>query len=199
MQNRMKTMPAQLFRRTLLCSALSLGLVTVADACTRAVYLGAEQQIITARSMDWKDDIETNLWILPKGAQRTGATGENRLATLHLSISDATGDSAIVEYIGGKQVIHHDRNYQVMTNSTPNEPNISSTRWRTVVDHKNLSYFFESALSPNTFWVDVKNIDFNFDKQKAYKLDLGPNQSHSYAGEVSKQFVEHAPFEFLGV
>lgn len=43
--------------------------------------------------------------------------GEERLATLHLSISDATGDSAIVEYIGGKQVIHHSRDYQVMTNS----------------------------------------------------------------------------------
>src|SRR5690606_11597659 len=43
--------------------------------------------------------------------------GEDRLATLHLSISDATGDSAIVEYINGEQVIHHDRKYQVMTNS----------------------------------------------------------------------------------
>ncbi len=43
--------------------------------------------------------------------------GESRLATLHLSMSDASGDSAIIEYIDGKQVIHHDRRYQVMTNS----------------------------------------------------------------------------------
>jgi penicillin V acylase-like amidase (Ntn superfamily) len=43
--------------------------------------------------------------------------GEERLATVHLSVSDATGDSAIIEYIGGKQIIHHDRKYQVMTNS----------------------------------------------------------------------------------
>ena len=43
--------------------------------------------------------------------------GENRLATLHLSMSDASGDSAIVEYINGKQVIHHGREFQVMTNS----------------------------------------------------------------------------------
>jgi choloylglycine hydrolase len=35
--------------------------------------------------------------------------------------------------------------------ATPNEPNISSTRWRTVVDHKRKLYFFESALTPNTF------------------------------------------------
>src|SRR5256885_15276532 len=43
--------------------------------------------------------------------------GENRLTTLHLSMSDASGDSAIVEYINGRQVIHHGREYQVMTNS----------------------------------------------------------------------------------
>ena len=35
----------------------------------------------------------------------------------HFSISETTGDSAIVEYIGGKQIIHHSREYQVMTNS----------------------------------------------------------------------------------
>ena len=43
--------------------------------------------------------------------------GENRLTTLHLSMSDASGDSAIVEYINGRQVIHYGREYQVMTNS----------------------------------------------------------------------------------
>src|SRR5690606_24846646 len=43
--------------------------------------------------------------------------GENRLATLHLSLSDASGDSAIIEYIDGKQVIHDSRAYQLMTNS----------------------------------------------------------------------------------
>lgn len=41
----------------------------------------------------------------------------SRFATLHLAISDATGDSAIFEYLGGKLTVHHDRSYQVMTNS----------------------------------------------------------------------------------
>lgn len=36
---------------------------------------------------------------------------------LHLSISDATGDSAIIEYVHGKQVIYHDKKYQVLANS----------------------------------------------------------------------------------
>jgi penicillin V acylase-like amidase (Ntn superfamily) len=37
-------------------------------------------------------------------------------ASVHLAIEDSTGDSAIIEYIGGKPVIHHGRQYQVMTN-----------------------------------------------------------------------------------
>ena len=37
--------------------------------------------------------------------------------TVHLSLSDPSGDSAILEYLNGKLVIHHGRQYQVMTNS----------------------------------------------------------------------------------
>jgi len=37
-------------------------------------------------------------------------------STLHLAMEDASGDSAIVEYIGGKPVVHHGRQYQIMTN-----------------------------------------------------------------------------------
>lgn len=36
---------------------------------------------------------------------------------VHLSLSDASGDSAIFEYIDGKLVIHHGKQFQVMTNS----------------------------------------------------------------------------------
>ena len=191
--------------------------------------------------------------------------GEKRLATLHLSISDAMGDSAIIEYINGKQVIHHGRQYQVMTNSptfdqqlalnsywkqiggttmlpgtnrasdrfarasfyinaipknatpdhslasvfsvirntsvpfglnTEEEPNISSTRWRTVVDHKRGLYFFESAVSPNVFWVDLKEINFKDGQTK--KLELGPDQSMTYAGKANASFKVTKPFEFLG-
>ncbi len=39
-------------------------------------------------------------------------TGEP--GTVHLAISDESGDSAIFEYIDGKLVIHHGRQYQVM-------------------------------------------------------------------------------------
>ena len=51
----------------------------LANACTRAVYLGVNGIVITARSMDWKSDIETNLWIFPRGMARTGETGANTI------------------------------------------------------------------------------------------------------------------------
>lgn len=36
--------------------------------------------------------------------------------TVHLAIEDVSGDSAIVEYVGGKPVVHHGREYRIMTN-----------------------------------------------------------------------------------
>lgn len=44
------------------------------------------------------------------------AEARGRKATVHLAIEDASGDSAIVEFIGGKPVIHHGRDYRIMTN-----------------------------------------------------------------------------------
>ncbi len=37
-------------------------------------------------------------------------------ASVHLAIEDATGDSAILEYIEGELVVHHGREFQIMTN-----------------------------------------------------------------------------------
>ncbi len=343
---------------TAMLVSTSMLVSSAAQACTRFVYLGANDQVITARSMDWKVDVGTNLWVFPRGMKRSGEAGPNsiqwtskygsviasaydvsttdgmneaglvanvlwlvessypkydgktpglslaawaqyvldnfatvqeavdalakepftivtanvpgeqRLATLHLSLSDSSGDSAIVEYIDGKQVIHHSRSYQVMTNSpifteqlalneywkqiggtvmlpgtnrasdrfarasfyvnaipkaenpveaiasvfsvirnvsvpfgitTPDQPNISSTRWRTVADHKRKLYFFESALTPNIFWVDLTKLDFSASTGKVMKLDLGPNQTHIYSGMADDQFKETKPFKFLGL
>jgi choloylglycine hydrolase len=191
--------------------------------------------------------------------------GTNKFATVHLSISDASGDSAILEYINGKLVIHHDPAYTVMTNDpaydkqlaiakywenipgknflpgsvtasdrfvrakffigaipqTDNTrvavagvlsvirnvsvpygfeiegfPNLSTTRWRAVADQKNLVYYFETALTPNTFWVDLKQIDFS-EKAKVKKLDLSDNKT--YAGEASKEFKNAKAFQFIGL
>jgi penicillin V acylase-like amidase (Ntn superfamily) len=191
-------------------TAMLTGLMTIPIVlgCTRAVYLGPEDLVLTGRNMDWLNDMESNLWVFPRGIERDGAAGPNSIrwtskygsigvgvwdiaiadgmnekglvanmlylteatfptpasddkrqplslslwaqymldnfatvaeavntmrqepfyiiptrspdgkpGTLHLSISDETGDSAIFEYIDGKLNIHHNRDYQVMTNS----------------------------------------------------------------------------------
>jgi choloylglycine hydrolase len=56
----------------------------------------------------------------------------------HIAIADATGDSAIFEYIKGNLVIHHDRKYTVMTNSPP----------------------FDQQLAINIYWNDVGGLHF---------------------------------------
>ncbi len=50
-----------------------------ADACTRAVYLGPEGQVVTGRSMDWQEDMHTNLWIFPRGMARDGGLDQGAL------------------------------------------------------------------------------------------------------------------------
>lgn len=53
---------------------------------------------------------------LMKGMQPVMVSVDGKKSTVHLAIEDATGDSAIIEYIGGKPVVHHGRQYRVMTN-----------------------------------------------------------------------------------
>ncbi len=51
----------------------------------------------------------------------------------HLSIADASGDSAIFEYLDGKLVIHHGRQYTVMTNSPSYDQQLAlDAYWQTV-------------------------------------------------------------------
>ncbi|GGP17700.1 linear amide C-N hydrolase [Silvimonas iriomotensis] len=195
--------------------------------------------------------------------------------TIHLSLSDADGDSAILEYLDGKLVIHHGKPYTIMTNSpiyseqlaldtywrgvggltflpgtnraadrfvrasflldaiprqidpnyivgvpqqsyayqavasvmsvmrsvsvplgisTPDQPNLSSTIWRTVADQKNRVYYFDSATRPDTFWVDMHKLDL---KPGAPVRKLIIDAGQVFSGETSSQFVTVKPFEFM--
>jgi penicillin V acylase-like amidase (Ntn superfamily) len=174
--------------------------------CTRALWSNAKGSVLVGRNMDWVDEMETALWVLPRGQERNDAI-EGKLAwtsqygsvvasqydliatdgvnevglaghllwlaeseygtynpdrpalgmsvwlqymfdnfptvsdavawmkatdvqvvsmvdpiygryiTLHMVLEDASGDSAVVEYIDGKMVIHHGPQYTVVTNS----------------------------------------------------------------------------------
>jgi penicillin V acylase-like amidase (Ntn superfamily) len=77
---------------------------------------------------------------------------------------------------------------------TPGEPNNSSTLWRTVADQKNLVYFFDSATSPNAFWVDFSDLDF---KQGAPVKKLTMAGGKVYAGNVASKLEPAQPFQWL--
>jgi penicillin V acylase-like amidase (Ntn superfamily) len=121
-------------------------------------------------------------------APRHGRTGE-------------TGPSSIkwTSKYGSVVATGYDSNVSVPYGlNTPEEPNISSTCWRTVVDHKRRLYLFESALTPNTLWVDLKAIDLSPASGNVLKLDLGPNQDDTCSCDATKEFKEAKP-RFLGV
>jgi len=197
------------------------------------------------------------------------ATGDvpdqpGRLTTVHLSLSDASGDSAILEWVDGELEVHHSRDHRVMTNeprfedqlairaywkgvngreflpgtnrasdrfvrashyidavrqsddpriaaasvfsvvrnasvpygiSMEDAPNLSTTRWRVVADHKDRRFYVESAVSPNVFWVDLDKLDFR-EGAGVRKLDLGVDMTAIHSGETSAAFVAATPFTF---
>ncbi|OMP56880.1 linear amide C-N hydrolase [Serratia marcescens] len=49
-------------------------------------------------------------------ASLTGKDGHITRGTVHLMMEDANGDSALIEYIDGKKVVHHNRDVRVVTN-----------------------------------------------------------------------------------
>jgi penicillin V acylase-like amidase (Ntn superfamily) len=53
--------------------------------------------------------------------------------TAHWALADSTGDSAIVEYLNGTQVIHHDRKHTVMCNSPTFDQQLAvNAYWTTI-------------------------------------------------------------------
>jgi penicillin V acylase-like amidase (Ntn superfamily) len=48
--------------------------------------------------------------------------------TLHVSLSDKSGDSAVIEYIGGKAIVHHDKRFNVMTNDPSYDKQIENLK-----------------------------------------------------------------------
>lgn len=202
----------------------ALALLTLAnpiEACTRVLYTGSENTVITGRSMDWKEDMHSNLWAFPQGLKRDGAAGPKSIqwtskygslitsgyeagttdgmnekglvanvlylaesdygpvndkptlsiaawgqyaldnfatvaeavtalekepfriiaptlpngapALLHLSLSDPSGDSAIFEYVNGKLVIHHGKEFTIQTNSPTYDQQLAlNTYWQQI-------------------------------------------------------------------
>ena len=47
------------------------------EGCTRAVYLGPDNMIVTGRTMDWKEDPQSNIYFFPRGIDRRGGITDN--------------------------------------------------------------------------------------------------------------------------
>ena len=52
---------------------------TGSEACTRAVYLGPDNMVVTGRTMDWKEDIMSTIYVFPRGMEREGHNKEKTI------------------------------------------------------------------------------------------------------------------------
>jgi penicillin V acylase-like amidase (Ntn superfamily) len=76
----------------------------------------------------------------------------------------------------------------------PKHPNISSTLWRSVADQDAKRYYFESAVLPAVFWVDLDKVDL---KPGASPKMIAIERGKPLAGEVSAHLKEAKPFKWL--
>ncbi len=82
------------------------------DASMPGVHAGLWAQY----ALDTAASVDEALAALAQESSRSWFEANGHKASVHLALEDATGDLAIIEYIGGKAVIHHGREYRVMTN-----------------------------------------------------------------------------------
>lgn len=199
-----------------------------------------------------KDEFQINAPSMPGG----------EATTLHMAISDRTGNSAIVEYINGKLSIHEGHQYKVLTNSppydqqlaiadywktvggmhmlpgtnrsqdrfarasfyvsvipqnashatalagvfgiigncavptgisVPDQPEISTTQWRSVSDQRERVYYFRVTTNPSTIWTNLREFDL-YPGAPVMKLDI-THARHLMAGNVIKEYKETNAFK----
>jgi penicillin V acylase-like amidase (Ntn superfamily) len=61
----------------------------LAAACTRARYVAKDGTVITGLSMDWVEDLKSNMWVLPRGMKRDGLGGKH-------GVSWGTGSGSLI-------------------------------------------------------------------------------------------------------
>jgi len=74
------------------------------EACTRATYLSSNGSVVTGRTMDWAEDIQTNLYFFPKGMARVGEKGPSALkwTSKYASLVGTAYDLATVDGVNEK-------------------------------------------------------------------------------------------------
>lgn len=85
----------------------SAALPELSDACTRAVYLGPDNMIVTGRTMDWKEDPQSNIYFFPRGMSRRGAETDNtvRWTSAYGSVVTAGYDIGVCDGMNEKGLV----------------------------------------------------------------------------------------------
>lgn len=78
--------------------------------------------------------------------------------------------------------------------TTPGEPNVASTIWRTVHDHKDRVMYFDSATSPTVFWVPLDRVEFAAGGA-VKRLPLKGGET--YSGDATGSLRAAEPYAFL--
>jgi penicillin V acylase-like amidase (Ntn superfamily) len=66
--------------------------------------------------------------------------------------------------------------------------------WRTAWNQKDMVFWFDSATSPNAFWVPFSDLDF---KEAAPVKKLTMAGGKVYAGNAASKFEPAQPFVFM--
>lgn len=104
-----------------------------AAACSRALWNWPGRGVYVGRNMDWFEDIRSNIWILPRGLERDGATPQNplRWASRFGSLVVTAYDNAAVDGVNEAGLAGHVL-YLPETSSAPREPSVpglSMSQW----------------------------------------------------------------------
>ncbi|MFE3661283.1 MULTISPECIES: linear amide C-N hydrolase [unclassified Streptomyces] len=95
------------------------GRTTLSIGAWAQYYLDNFATVAEAVEATRKDPFSIIAPVLPNG----------RAATVHLALSDPSGDCAVIEYLGGHPVVHHGPEYRVMTNSPVYDQQLALTAY----------------------------------------------------------------------
>jgi penicillin V acylase-like amidase (Ntn superfamily) len=144
-------------------------------------------------------DVQIEPLILPNGYP----------TLLHVSLSDVSGDSAVLEYIGGKLIVHHDRTFNVMTNDPTYDKQIENLKqYRTFGgelplpgERKSMDRFVRAAVYVNglpqpadkreagAFMFSViRNVSVPFGKGDPDRPNISPTQFRTVIDLTSRRY-----------
>ena len=158
--------------RTIFCmialsTLFSFAYIVSIKACTRAVYLGEGGMIVTGRTMDWKEDPQSNIYLFPRGLQKRAALPGNKntvtWTSKYGSVSTAGYDIGICDGMNEKGLV---ANLLFLTESSyyrpdDNRPVMGISIWtQYVLDNFATVEEAVAGLKDDTFRIDAPDLPY---------------------------------------